>query len=913
MAGNSDRRSLLRPEESDLSEASTAIASPPPEPAPTFNRRAYHRMASGDSIDNSLGYQLPPLSSSPPFGEKGVEGLGLSSLPTKTSSSVSIPRKPLASCIAPSPPTPSTHFFMTPTETHSPSSASSSKTPLSPPWQRFEPQYSRRQGLRPVTEADEESLDKRRQDELLDTPEFGEDQPFTSVPMNDGYDNGARLLDGCPSSANILSKRSSRFPMSIIMLSIYSTIFSGIWLVLALVQPRFGRRIRSSGGSLNISTASTIFAFFAKTIELSFVTIFVTFVGQVLSRRSLMKNERGITIAEMNMRSWVIQPGSMITQWPNLRHAGISKIGSFALTAAFVAMFYTTASDALVVPHLKFGKLQPQSMYGPVKMEYANSIQIAATCQTPISTKMDPVDSGSTCLQVSYAGQSYHNAIVFLETWAKISRDIGTSFVLEERPAPQAMLYDNTTVTGSWTYTNTSNVTAAYAKYGRVINNITMSMPHAGIVQAAKHPKNAILQPDDLDGIGQYRLEAAVFSPSVNVLCANAKADELAPLVYATWPNSNISGRLLTPTDDITAPHNWDNEVQVVPGSPFFNSTVLDDIFEWGEKYSRKPPAFPLYPAQYNSVTNATMPWGADAYLLIKAPNETTTNYTICQLRSLIDPDCSTIYNVTGSSSAHLHSKCVNPEINKMAYARSVTNSTVTRAGNWKDVASEWMNSLSLGTGIKNANSSNTRLLSYLVLAEPKENLASSIALNPLMPSIAEQLAILSGNTLLMSTTDSTFRHYWPYANKALPDGILMEFNATIISQQYASGFTTGWQASFYLILFLVFATNVFCLVYFLVYSGFVTDFTEQQNLFALAINSPPARSLAGSCGAGPEREQMKINWRVVEDNNSGHFYMQDAGREIEAEAFDLRQRKRQILKSPSSYTILSNKRGSWL
>ena len=38
-----------------------------------------------------------------------------------------------------------------------------------------------------------------------------------------------------------------------------------------------------------------------------------------------------------------------------------------------------------------------------------------------------------------------------------------------------------------------------FASFGRIVNNITMAMPHSGIVAAAKDPKNRILQPDSLD------------------------------------------------------------------------------------------------------------------------------------------------------------------------------------------------------------------------------------------------------------------------------------------------------------------------------------------------------------------------------------------------------------------------------
>ncbi len=152
-------------------------------------------------------------------------------------------------------------------------------------------------------------------------------------------------------------------------------------------------------------TASIIFALFAKTIELSFVTVFVTFLGQVLSRRSLIKTSRGVTIAELTMRTWVIQPGFMVTHWQTLKHVGVTLLGVITLTAAFVAMFYTTASDALVSPHLKFGKWEDKEMVGLVKASYANPTYINKNCRTPISLEVDPLNAGLTCLSVEHAGQ----------------------------------------------------------------------------------------------------------------------------------------------------------------------------------------------------------------------------------------------------------------------------------------------------------------------------------------------------------------------------------------------------------------------------------------------------------------------------------------------------------------------------
>jgi hypothetical protein len=224
-------------------------------------------------------------------------------------------------------------------------------------------------------------------------------------------------------------------------------------------------------------------------------------------------------------------------------------------------------------------------------------------------------------------------------------------------------------------------------------------------------------------------------------------------------------------------------------------------------------------------------------------------------------------------------------------------------------LADEWLRSLTLNNGINTANASNARLLSQLVVAEPAYG---AVNLSPLQPSIAEQMAALAGNTLLASSVGAPFVPFWNYTGiTVLEEAVPQYFNASIRSQQYTSGFSQRWEASFYIVLFLVFATNVFCLIYFFVYSGLVTDFTEQQNLFALAINSPHAKRLAGSCGAGPKREQMIVNWHVRE--SGGHFYWRDGGGGITPQEFDVKQRERRTLKSQTSYNKLSSKRTSWL
>ena len=136
----------------------------------------------------------------------------------------------------------------------------------------------------------------------------------------------------------------------LISLSIYSTIFSGIYLILALLGPRYGRAIRT-GGHLDSSGASLLTQIIAKSIEMSFVTVMVAFVGQILSRKAFKAKATGqplgITLAEMNMRVWIMQPGLMVTRWESVRYAVVSLLGIAALLSAIIAMLYTSAADAL--------------------------------------------------------------------------------------------------------------------------------------------------------------------------------------------------------------------------------------------------------------------------------------------------------------------------------------------------------------------------------------------------------------------------------------------------------------------------------------------------------------------------------------------------------------------------------------
>jgi len=272
------------------------------------------------------------------------------------------------------------------------------------------------------------------------------------------------------------------------------------------------------------------------------------------------------------------------------------------------------------------------------------------------------------------------------------------------------------------------------------------------------------------------------------------------------------------------------------------------------------------FPIDYNTIMNTTMYESASIYFMAKSPD--TVNYTLCSLQSFLYPNCSTQLDVSGTSGgSSLNSHCEDPD-DKEAYSLSVPNSPISLSPDWVYYAITWGLAVSLNDGALNANSSTARLLSQLVLTTPN--------LPYLQPSIAEAVAVLVGSTLLTSTIQAAFVHYWQYQSNILDPGDYQTFNASVSTQQYTSGYAQTWQAAFYPILVVVALINLFCFVYFFLHSGLLTDYTEPQNLFVLAVNSPPSESLAGSCGAGPERNQFQTDWFVRHDNETNHYYIQE-------------------------------------
>lgn len=274
---------------------------------------------------------------------------------------------------------------------------------------------------------------------------------------------------------------------------------------------------------------------------------------------------------------------------------------------------------------------------------------------------------------------------------------------------------------------------------------------------------------------------------------------------------------------------------------------------------------FAKYPLPYNTIVNSSKSYVDTIYLLGTTAAGT---YTVCSIRGSLTPNCSTEYRASMSGGS-LTTNCEDPK-DDLSYHRSDTHATNGVLNNdWINIAISWITALSLNTGISDGQASNSRLLTQLILANP--------ALNPSLPSIAEALAELAGCTLLLSTLDSPFIHFWNYSQTVptLDNPQYQAFNATLRLQDYASGGTQQWQNMFYIVLLVVFVTNVVCLAYLCLCRGLVTDFIEPQNLFSISLNSPPSKSLEGSFGGGPGKGQLETNW-VIKRREQDQFYIQE-------------------------------------
>lgn len=120
-----------------------------------------------------------------------------------------------------------------------------------------------------------------------------------------------------------------------------STLLSLAYVVIAIWGPVWAQ-IRDP------SIAKNVASLVAKLIEASFGSICVLYLGQLLTRRSTSKDiHQGVSLDQICMRDWIIDPGSMVGDGKVLWLGTTSFLGWYVLVAAVAALFYGTASQNL--------------------------------------------------------------------------------------------------------------------------------------------------------------------------------------------------------------------------------------------------------------------------------------------------------------------------------------------------------------------------------------------------------------------------------------------------------------------------------------------------------------------------------------------------------------------------------------
>ncbi|KAF3913527.1 hypothetical protein ABW20_dc0102041 [Dactylellina cionopaga] len=541
------------------------------------------------------------------------------------------------------------------------------------------------------------------------------------------------------------------------------------------------------------------------------------------------------------------------------------------------AIFSKTTADTLVSPKLAWGSPQTRNLTGFASTSYATNTYKIEKCQTIISDAEDPIGEGylvpvakATCDGILSAGRGYRDLADWNELWAEAK---GQSFPdpLKRPAAPSSLELVN--YAGAWMSVTKENG----------VNRAVMAMPHPGVIASTKNSSlNGILQPEQVgSGYGSFIIKGAVANPAVDVTCAPINASHIE------WYLAN---------EDKTRNGTFDPQVQQV-----FNFTNNATFFFDTSIYTQPvlpyaAPRFAKAPIEKNSII-ATPLGDPSVYLLTRAPG-LGAHYVMCSMKSFVTPNCSSEFQAFESSgNATANCRLDNPlAFKEVLRGQNVSTIDYPIEGApgapvqdlpypfFKDIAMNVLLATSLNTGVTDGNASITRFLSQLAVDTRNGDL------DPSRPTLAEALAVLLGNAIITSAVDSVFTTYFPYGPD-VPLPYVEYFTAEVATIEYTSGAGSGWKPLFYVVLAGVLIMNVFCLIYFsCVREGFVTDWTEVQNLFCVVMDGGALKGGAtdskiapmdmeneawkGTGGTGPIGPQYKVGFWFTE--KQGRWYVTD-------------------------------------
>jgi hypothetical protein len=128
--------------------------------------------------------------------------------------------------------------------------------------------------------------------------------------------------------------------------SLISTFFSGLYVVIAFWRPEWPQ-IRTEG-PITPTSSKIASSLIEKLIGLTFGSTCVLFLGQILTRRAKNPGSpHGVSLADMGIRNWIIDPGSMIAEAKGLPLRTKSGLACFIMTAVLASLLYGSATSAL--------------------------------------------------------------------------------------------------------------------------------------------------------------------------------------------------------------------------------------------------------------------------------------------------------------------------------------------------------------------------------------------------------------------------------------------------------------------------------------------------------------------------------------------------------------------------------------
>jgi hypothetical protein len=148
----------------------------------------------------------------------------------------------------------------------------------------------------------------------------------------------------------------------------------------------------------------------------------------------------------------------------------------------------------VVQPLLRPTPARHITISGMVKTAFGNETSIEASYRSSLETSPTQITDRSF-MSIIYSSRGSDCWSTYLKAWDTV--DTRTEARPAESPRLAPWTLDRSTqgqINGSWV--QNINIQEVSSKWGRVVNNVTLAIPHPGVLQAARASSKLIPQPD---------------------------------------------------------------------------------------------------------------------------------------------------------------------------------------------------------------------------------------------------------------------------------------------------------------------------------------------------------------------------------------------------------------------------------